>query len=158
MVTTQFKAKLPKRLSYPLGAEAVSQALAGVPQFEQLRLRFRDHPGTSAMEFQQVLREGRPYVLLQAAFDRSSMHLSASNSMIADGWYDKKWRITVYPVLREHRHAARLALLRHALPAVKRWLAQPAAARWESGHRRLDFTFDPAAATVTPSEFGETLS
>jgi len=41
---------------------------------------------------------------------------------------------------------------------MKRWLSQPAATHWETGHRRLDFTFYPAAATVTPSEFGETLS
>jgi len=120
MVPTEFKAMLSKRLSYPLGAAAVSEAVSGVPQYEQLRLWFSDHPGTSAIEFQQVLREGTPYVVLQVAFKRWSMNLSGCNWMITNGWYDKKWQIIVYPVLREHRHAARDSLLRHALPAMKR--------------------------------------
>ena len=157
MIPTQSKARLSKRLSYPLGAEAVSAALAGVPQYGLLRLTFHDRAG-SAMQFQQVLNTGRPYVVMQAAFSRWAIHRNASDWMIERGWYDKKWQITLYPVLREYRHAARAALLEHALPAVRRWLSQPAASGWENGHRRLEFTLDPAAATVTAAEFGEALS
>ena len=40
MIPTRYKSKLPGDLSYPLGAQAVSEALAGVPQFDALTLTF----------------------------------------------------------------------------------------------------------------------
>jgi len=158
VIPTRSKAKLPAHLSYPLGAEAVSRALAGVPQFDQLTISFRDHPGVSAMAFQAVLRDRRPYVVLKAAFDRSPTGISTSQLLVDAGWHDPKWQITVYPVPRPIRHAARLALLKHALPIIRRWLSHPTATTWSTGHRRLEFHFDPAAATVTGKEVGEVLS
>jgi len=64
MIPTRYKQKLPKDLSYPLGAKEVSQALAAVPQFDSLILMFRDRPNHSAMTFRKMLEAGTPYPIL----------------------------------------------------------------------------------------------
>ena len=40
MIPTQYKAKLPRHLSYPIGAESLSEALAGAPHVESLSVTF----------------------------------------------------------------------------------------------------------------------
>jgi hypothetical protein len=50
------------------------------------------------------------------------------------------------------------ALLEHALPHVRRWLAEPRAASWRIGHRHLEFFFNPDDGIVSSKEFREVLS
>ena len=40
VIPTAWKHKIPHSLSYPIGSEAISQALIGVPQFDELSLDF----------------------------------------------------------------------------------------------------------------------
>ena len=40
MIPTGFKSSIPKNLSYPLGAKAISEALEGVPQMGSLVVDF----------------------------------------------------------------------------------------------------------------------
>ena len=40
MIPTEFKQRLPKHLSYPIGAEALSEALADTPNVEAITLFF----------------------------------------------------------------------------------------------------------------------
>lgn len=52
-IPTRYKAKIPRTLSYPIGAKAISDALLGVPQFNELNVEFfyhnqwADHHGTA---------------------------------------------------------------------------------------------------------------
>ena len=41
MIKTSYKNKLPQGMSYPVGAEILSNALVGVPQYENLEISFR---------------------------------------------------------------------------------------------------------------------
>ena len=44
MIPTHYKVMLPKNLSYPLGAQAISEALAGAPHAAHCVLRARQRP------------------------------------------------------------------------------------------------------------------
>ena len=44
MIPTHHKAKLPKNLSYPLGTQAITEALAGAPYAAQCVLRASQCP------------------------------------------------------------------------------------------------------------------
>lgn len=54
IIPTRYKRKIPRALSYPVGAKIISQALAGVPQFAELRVEFHfwnrlaSRPGAAA--------------------------------------------------------------------------------------------------------------
>ncbi len=43
LIRTGLRDRLPHGLSYPIGAEAMSQALADVPQFGELWIAFNKH-------------------------------------------------------------------------------------------------------------------
>ena len=157
VIPTDRKQKLPARLSYPLGAKEVSEALAGVPQFDRFALSFHGRPMHSAVEFDAVLRAGAPHLVFRAAFHKREPFLSSPNLFVESGWYDPQWELTVYPVPRQHRHAANVALTKQALPKVKQWLSQPGAQAWRSGYKALEFLFSPKDGSLSCHEQGEVL-
>jgi len=68
MIPTRTRCKLPAALSYPVGAAALSDALAGAPQAAALTIDFRDRPVHRASEFRRLLRDRRPYPVLVAEY------------------------------------------------------------------------------------------
>jgi hypothetical protein len=105
LIPTRYKQRLPERFSYPVGAELLSQHLAGLPQFADLSVCFSDRPTWRASKFQQMLADGSPYEIVTASAEPSAY-------------------IYVYPVQRHLRHPARCALVSHGLPALRAWLAE----------------------------------
>lgn len=154
MIPTWFKSKLPNTLSYPAGAQLLSDGLRGIPQFDQFVVRFQGRPMFSATDFNAMLKSGQPYVVLEAHFTKSDPSLTSPRSMIESGDFEAKWELTVYPVLRQYRHAAQAALEAIALPNLRQWLSHPKAQTWKSGYRRREFVFHPSAATLTVNDFG----
>ena len=150
VIPTRSKSKLGGCFSYPLGAQEISEALAGVPQFDLLSLTFW-WGGSMALA-------AAPHVVFTATFRRDTPTLSTPNDFIALGQYEKKWELSVYAVLRQHRHAANVALRERALPEVRRWLSQPAAQAWQTGYKRLEFRFSPDEGALSSKEVGQVLS
>jgi hypothetical protein len=150
MIPTRSKAKLPKTLSYPLGAEAISEALAGAPHADELSLSFYDRAVWPATEFNRFIREGLPYRILSAAYmpPLKPGH-SAPNTLVESGWYQGHWSITVYPVLRELRHAAGQLLRELGLPAVVRWLRSSGRAGWDTRQHSIGLVFSPTNGTLS---------
>ena len=153
MIPTRSKSKLPKTLSYPLGAEAISVALAGAPHVDEFDLSFRDYAVWPAVEFNRLVRDGLPYRVLSAAYlPPRRPGRSAPNDLVAGGWYLAKWSIDVYPVRRELRHAAGLLLHEVGLPAVAEWLRASGRAGWDTRRHVLDLVFNPSEGTLTVSQ------
>src|SRR5215204_332946 len=121
MIPTRYKSKLPHSLSYPVGAEAISESLKGVPQVPALSLGFYDRPTVFASEFQKLRDSNSPYPIFNATFRHIQPGLSASNKYIAEGWYEETWELSVYPVPRGLKSAARQVLLSEGLPLIRKW-------------------------------------
>ena len=128
LIPTGYKLRLPQRFSYPLGAELLSEHLAGVPQFADLRVCFSDRPTAWASEFQRTLADGVPYEIVRVSADPSTS-------------------IYVYPVQSHLRHPAQQALVSHGLPALRTWLRDHFPVDpLRGGSCRV--MFDPPATTV----------
>ncbi len=83
---TLYKKRLPRFLSYPVGAEKISDALVGLAEFASIGIEFRsnsmrDH-GTQ-----------RRYQVLQASYRRIPVSFSEPRKFIEQGWNDTKWTI-----------------------------------------------------------------
>ena len=128
LIPTGYKQRLPRGLSYPVGAELLSEHLADLPQFADLRVCFSDSPTWRASKFQQTLADGVPYEVVTASAESAAS-------------------IYVYPVQRHLRHPARRALVSHGLPALRAWLAAHFPADPLRG-ASCAVMFDPPAATV----------
>jgi hypothetical protein len=152
MIPTRSKAKLSRHLSYPVGAETISRALENTTDLSQLTLSFWESPIWPASSFQEVLEGCRPYtILVLRLLPATKPGYSASNDMIARGWYEERREITVYPVKRESRHLANRLLVEEGLPFVGRWLLST-----RLGHDsvstsiELRLVFDPARENLMP--------
>ncbi len=154
MLPTQFRAKLGRTLSYPIGAEAISRALEGVPQ-SSLPIWFGDKPTTFASEFRRLLMKGQPYVVLRSSFIKWDKRLSMSDDPIVQEYYRGIWRIHVYPVPRDAKPVAKVQILAVGLPAIRQWLCAPRPPSWHYGRKRCDVLFVPDEGIVKIAEVVE---
>src|SRR5258708_5461772 len=103
LIPTTYKTRLPREFSYPIGAEALSKHLAGVPQFSEFRICFSDVVSAWKSKFQQIIAEGADYEIVRARL-----------------W--SPFEIFVYPVQRILKHAAQEALVSGGLPKLRDWM------------------------------------
>lgn len=116
IIATTRKEKLPKGYSYPIGAEALSRALTGVPQYAMLSLTFNWRDTFWASDYQANLKAlGRVKII-------------ELNS------YGLDWRTHVNAIPAEHSHVAREQLISNGLTLLKLRLNEagmnPSDCRW----------------------------
>ena len=136
--------KLPRNLSYPIGAAAVDEALAGVLHADALTIKFWGHEVVRGSEFRRLLAEGRPYTIITACYQPTGKPgFIGSNAMAAGGWYQEKWEFSIYPVRSEFKELANRLLGDQGLPAVAEWLNSARRTGWTAVWQRVELVFDP---------------
>jgi hypothetical protein len=123
LIPTVRRAKLRHGRSYPIGAEAITAGLAGVPQFSQLSVEFEC----------RAWREGEVAVVYTSR--------------------PGAWQITVGSVPAEHRAAISDALLSLGLPAVRRWLSAHRPEIWCARDHKLRLGCWGSAGNLSVREF-----
>jgi hypothetical protein len=117
IIPTLSKAKISHHLSYPIGAAAVSRALATAAQLPKLKLHFY-------FRFDNALRWGR-YEFVRVEY--------LNNARPAEEWpilhlYSRppqyRWEVIVQPVPRVNRHRINTYILESALPDIGNWLSE----------------------------------
>jgi len=136
VIPTAHKTKIPKALSYPLNAKAISEALNGVPQFEVLTIDFRFWKG-----FAKNRVPNAPHHVLDAIYGRSDIFTSSP------------WQIIVYPLPRPLKHEVQIKLIAEALPKIRKWLESNQHSLDRDGGHRLTFFFDDLADELTTEEY-----
>src|SRR5450759_3367558 len=106
MIPTRIKEKLPRTLSYPIGAQAISEVLAAAPHADEFSIGFFDRPGRGPRPFQQVLKDGLPYDIVTIKF-RPRRNVPPFGGH-GDDW--DTWWFCVFPTTREMRQLAGLLL------------------------------------------------
>ena len=117
LIPSGYKSKIPKTLVWPVRAQEMSAALAGVPQFDELNLKFRFYQSDlSAFQWTWM-------TLLRVDYSRHDRGFSSSRSMIERGWHNRNWSIVITPVPSSEAKIIRDHLL-PALPKVAEWLTR----------------------------------
>ncbi len=107
LIPTTSRDKPRRGRSYAVGAELLSEALAGVPQFEEFSLAFRD-----------------------------CSWLNGAVSVVYDS-AATAWRIEVGSVPSEIRSTVRQYLMAAGLPALRTWLLTPRPEIWYDRDHKL---------------------
>ena len=111
LISTAYRQKISKELSYPLGAELLSEALSGVPQYPDLFIEFHGRWNGTPAEVRRLAREGRVLPVFRASYvDFTKLY------------GEEQWKLQVYPVPSEDKSQTRQAIIEHALPRVRSWL------------------------------------
>jgi hypothetical protein len=140
IIPTRTKEKISHELSFPIGAERISIALASAPQLPELVLHFRSD------RWYQV-RLGH-YPILSVRYSGKNW---AYNPVTFSGIpLFNKWEIEVNPVPRPFRHRIQQYILESALPQIRQWLDQRADLAHE-GTDTFGFFFDEGKEEFVPN-------
>jgi hypothetical protein len=126
LIATRSKEKLPAGFSYPVGAEAISEALREVSFVDQLELCFT----WKDMFWASLYREK---LLAQGAIE------------VVDVGFFRGWTIRVASVPRSHAHVARELVIAKALPLLALALRQVTEA---PGHFHWAASFDLSTSSL----------
>jgi hypothetical protein len=118
LIPTRYKAKIPATVSWTLGAQEISDALANVPQFRELRITFSFH-----MMNKTALKHWPWMEVLRCSYNKSSNSLSMSKNMIERGRLERQWSISVRAVPRAERKRFHDLLLLE-LPKAAAWFLE----------------------------------
>lgn len=132
LIPTRYRAKLRKGWSYPIGAEAISLALADTPQARGLEISF--HSGNARTE------DG-PGDVAAVWFRRWEKSRSAPAFLARN--YEPGWGLYVYSVPSPERHTIREQLLTAGLPRIRAWLLEPRPDNWHFGRHELTLSSTP---------------
>jgi hypothetical protein len=143
---TRHREKHSHLVSYPLGAEALSRALDGVPQHGDFTCSF--YAGNT----HQRLDEPKQ-LALSVMYRRRERSFYDGPNAEARGVLSPFWAITVFAVPRTLRHPIKTALINEALPNIVRpWLIKNANITGKVGSSGFNLDYDVASATLMSSE------
>jgi hypothetical protein len=137
IIPTRSKAKIPHTLSYPVGAKTISDALIGVPQFEELGVEFWFYNKHAKLHGTTT-----PYQVMRVRFSGRLRFHSASKNMDEKGYYSPRWTISVDAVPRALRHIIHGKIVAEALPSIRTWLLANFHPPEREGAHQLEFVFD----------------
>lgn len=141
---TLFRAKHSHLVSYPLGAEALSQALAGIPQHAAVKCEFV--AGNSHQHLDKPL-----FLVLTASYQRRERNFNDGPDADARGVFLPRWTITVFAVPKTLRHAVKTALA-DGLPNILRpWFIEHAGISGKTGACALSLEYEVAEARLLPT-------
>lgn len=131
LIQTARRARIPRGLSYPIGAEAITAALAGVTQFSKLELWFSCASPAHTLRVSSKSDSVLP--IIQVTFEKISPGATGSRAGAQAGWYSDKWRLWVYAMPSEAKSRVRQALLDRGLAQVRAWLEAEREQTWLYG-------------------------
>ena len=108
LIKTASKEKLPKGFSYPLGAAAISAALEGIPQLDNILMWFSWRDEFWVSRWRKRLQAKGPLTLMRVAYSD----------------YFGRWDVHVYSVPSNYTIFAR-ETLRTELPSARARLSAP---------------------------------
>ena len=147
---TSSRSKHSKEVSYPIGTEALSQALDGVPQHDQIVCDFY---GGGAHD------DGKPQLyVLNVRYEKRARRFSDAGSALERGVFDPRWKISVFAVPRQLRGAIKVLLLEQGLPdLVRSWLIEKSHLTGKTGESLLWLDYVRADNVLKPTTREEIL-
>jgi hypothetical protein len=139
MISTTFRQKLPKFLSYPIGAEILTDALSSAPQIDSLTVSF----GTRYGSLQDKTYRNQPYEILRTNYSYLRSNRFTPNSWETSTHYNNEvWDIKVYAIPTELKSLVKKLLLLEGLSKVLAWLQAERTPLWLEGYRDFVVLFD----------------
>ncbi len=142
LIATRMREKPGQGRSHPVGAELISSALTGVPQFGELSIWFHREPGGRLGLF-------TPGWALRRLQGSAARDLLSFIEFLGCGWSSSSgWSITVRPVPESERRDFSELTSSMALPALHRWLAAAHPDTWFEGQHVFQVGANPERTRV----------
>jgi hypothetical protein len=134
---TRMREKPGGGLSHPVGAELISNALVGVPQFGELSIWFHREPGNSLGLFTPG------WALRRLQGSSANSLLGFAECLVCSWTASSGWGLTIRPVPRAERRDFTEMISDTILPALRRWLAVTRPDTWFEGQHVFQAGVNP---------------
>ena len=141
LIRTRTRFSIPRGVSYPVGAELLSGALLGVPQFDRLTVCYYAASRHKPKALRDAAEKEEAWEVFRADYLPFVMPLARYDDRSDPDEVEESWELTVYPVLSGEKLAARGALLEFGLPAVRSWLERPREETWKYHRKSIVVSF-----------------
>jgi hypothetical protein len=142
IIPTLSKSKIAHHLSYPIGAECISEALSAAPQLHSVKLHYYSY------WFDRSLRKHHyEFLRVEYLLNRKQVKYDPMLSLLHRP-PQSQWEIVVQPVRRICRHPIKQYILDSALPRIGQWLIDRAELS-QQGSDILAFFYDEPTGEFT---------
>ena len=117
MFPTSSKTKIASSLAYPANAKLISEALADVPQAEDLSISFAYWQSTARLHECSM---PYPVIAIEYSYNKASQY--TPHYFEEAGMNQPQWVIRVQPVPSIIKHHVKELIAREALPKIHTWL------------------------------------
>lgn len=131
VIPTTSRFKVPKYISYPIGAEILSAALVAVPQYGELQVTFFFAGAAPAVL--ESAKRGAPVLVLSAEYAPWRRNPEGGPPL-----HTPEWHLWVRPVPSVDKAGARGALIAGGMSKVSEWLSAPRSSTWRAERHALD--------------------
>jgi len=142
MIPTSYKGRLAKDLSWAINALLLSEALEGVPQYEELTVWFSTWSTLRKSEFRKQIEDKLVISVLDMSYRNNREDRWTARDLAEKGDCGESWRITVYPVPRNQKALVRDAILSSGVAAIREWLTKQRPPSWYEGRKSISLGFD----------------
>ncbi len=115
LIPTRYREHISKELSYPIGAEKISQALQSIPQYGELALEFWSGWRATPSRLRQAATGGRFLRVLVGAWHQANPKRKRLND---------SFTLSVYAVPRQFKRVATETLEAQGLGALRSWFME----------------------------------
>ena len=144
LIKTTSKSKLFKGIVYPVGAERISQVLAGIPQYEQIGIHFQRSTQVQLWQRKQGYTKDTPIYLISLCY----YHFQGIDQLE----FLDRWQICVNAVPSELAQSIRALLLKEGFSLMRNWFAAPRTQSWLASNKYLSIQYIPSANRLITSE------
>ncbi|UKN00324.1 hypothetical protein K6119_11320 [Paracrocinitomix mangrovi] len=123
--------KVGRKLIHPIGPKQISELLAGIPQFTEMTIFFKDNLG-------DPIGEKRPGWEHKKLKGNSTVYLKFRNLIdVSYNGLTENWALYMFPFHMEQSKKAKNFIVKTGLIVAKNWLVENREETWREGHRHL---------------------
>jgi hypothetical protein len=135
LIPTHYKTKIPKNLSYPFGAEILSNALKDIKKYDDLSVAFSDYPFRNKSEYKKLIENKKQIPVLDISYRYDKYPFFGE-------YWDKDFCITIYAVPRDKNKIIRDTILEIGIPIIKEWISKKRPETWYYKRQEITLLFD----------------
>jgi hypothetical protein len=135
LIPTLYKTKIPKNLSYPFGAEILSNALKEVKNYDDLYVGFSDYSFRDKSEYKRLIENKRQIKVMKISYNYNKY------PFLGEFW-DKDFDIIVYAVPKDKNQIVRETILEIGIPVIIEWLTKKRPDVWYYKDQEITLLFD----------------
>lgn len=151
LIPTSSKYKLPKHLSYPMGAEEISHHLEDAQQYDELSLCFLECSRVLMSNFVRDIKDKKNITIIKFCYRPSSSGPSVPRHDERNR-HGEDWSIYVFPVPSQVRDDVRRQLTEVGMVKALQWLSALSLASLRLSRKQFNIRYDLSKGEINFSE------